>query len=145
MIPTWACGAPMRRGAVRMRHGLGRDDLRLMFNINAEFASPVGDRSIESRARSAVFSSLADAVLVSGPMTGQPVDQSELARVKGAVGDTPVFANTGCNADNISGILAVADGCVVGTHFKFEGDTWNAVDRDRVARFMEVVGKARSP
>ena len=130
--------------ALRMRHDLGRDDLRLLFNINAEFASPVGNRPIESRAQSAVFSSLADAVLVSGPMTGQPVDQSQLARIKGAVGATPVFANTGCNADNIAGILSVADGCVVGTHFKFGGDTWNAVDGDRVARFMEIVVNARS-
>ncbi len=130
--------------ALRMRHDLGRDDLRLLFNVNAEFASPVGSRAIEARARSAVFSSLADAVLVSGPMTGQPVDRSELARVAEAVEGTPVFANTGCNDGNIAGILSVADGCIVGTHFKVDGDTWNAVDPDRVARFMEIVGKLRS-
>ncbi len=130
--------------ALRMRHDLGRDDLKLFFNINAEFASPVGARSIESRAESAVFSSLADAVLVSGPMTGQPVDASELSRVKEAVGETPVLANTGCTAENIAGILGVADGCIVGTHFKVDGDTWNPVDPDRVARFMEVVSRSRS-
>ena len=130
--------------ALRMRHDLGRDDLKLLFNINAEFASPVGARSIELRAESAVFSSLADAVLVSGPMTGQPVDASELSRVKDAVGETPVLANTGCTAANIADILSVADGCIVGTHFKVGGDTWNPVDRDRVARFMEIVSRTRS-
>lgn len=130
--------------ALRMRHDLGRDDLKLLFNVNAEFASPVGARSIEPRAESAVLSSLADAVLVSGPMTGQPVDASELSRVKDAVGETPVLANTGCTAANIAGILSVADGCIVGTHFKVGGDTWNPVDRDRVARFMEVVSRSRS-
>ncbi len=129
--------------AVRLRHGLGRADLKLLFNINAEFAAPLGDRPIEARAKSAVFSSLADAVLVSGPMTGQPVDQSNLRKVKEAVGETPVFANTGCRADNIGDILAVADGCVVGTHFKVEGDTWKAVDRDRTERFMETVRAVR--
>ena len=45
---------------------LGRDDLKLLFNVNAEFAAPLGRRAIESRAASAVFSSMADAVLVSG-------------------------------------------------------------------------------
>ena len=129
--------------AVRMRHALGRADLKLLFNVNAEFAAPLGNRAIESRATSAVFSSLADAVLVSGPMTGQAVDQSDLERVKRAVGDTPVLANTGCNADNIAGILSVADGCIVGTHFKVDGNTWNAVDSSRVERFMERVDAAR--
>lgn len=130
--------------ALRLRHDLGRDDLKLMFNINAEFAAPVGDRPIEARARSAVFSSLADAILVSGPMTGQEVDQSDLRRVKDAVGSVPVLANTGCTIDNIADILDVADGCIIGTHFKIDGDTWNPVDRDRVARFMEVVARVRA-
>jgi membrane complex biogenesis BtpA family protein len=129
--------------ALRLRHDLGRDDLKLMFNVNAEFAAPLGDRPIEARAKSAVFSSLADAILVSGPMTGQAVDQSDLRRVKEAVGTTPVLANTGCNIDNITDILAIADGCVIGTHFKVGGNTWNPVDQDRVARFMEVVTRAR--
>ena len=129
--------------AVRLRHALGRDDLKLLFNINAEFAAPLGQRPIEARAKSAVFSSLADAVLVSGPMTGQPVDQSNLRRVKEAVGDTPVFANTGCTLDNIRDILAIADGCIVGTHFKVDGDTWKPVDRKRAERFMEVVRRVR--
>jgi len=130
--------------ALRLRHDLGRDDLKLMFNINAEFAAPIGDRPIEARAKSAVFSSLADVILVSGPMTGQAVDHSDLKRVKDAVGSTPVLANTGCTIENITDILAVADGCVIGTHFKVGGDTWNPVDRDRVARFMEVVTRVRA-
>ena len=134
---------PSAARALRLRHDLGRDDLKLMFNVNAEFAAPLGARSVEARAASAVFSSLADAVLVSGPMTGQAVDQSSLKRVARAVPGTPVLANTGCTVDNIADILKVADGCIVGTHFKVDGDTWNAVDRDRVARFMEVVSKVR--
>jgi membrane complex biogenesis BtpA family protein len=129
--------------AVRLRHDLGRDDMKLLFNVNAEFASPVGSRPIESRAKSAVFSSLADVILVSGPMTGQPVDGSDLRRVKEAVGETPVFANTGVNRDNVSEILSVADGVIIGTHLKVDGDTWKPVDRERVERFMEAVERAR--
>jgi hypothetical protein len=95
------------------------------------------------RAKSAVFSSLADIILVSGPMTGQPVDGSDLRRVKEAVGNTPVFANTGVNKDNVADILSVADGVIIGTHLKVDGDTWNPVDPERVKRFMEFVAKAR--
>ena len=126
-------------GALRLRHDLGRDDLKLLFNVNAEFAAPLGGRAIEQRAVSAVFSSLADVICVSGPMTGQPADSSDLDKVKSRLPETPVFANTGCNKDNVSEILSIADGCVIGTHFKVDGDTWNPVDGERVKVFMDVV------
>jgi membrane complex biogenesis BtpA family protein len=135
--------APDCAGALRLRHNLGRDDLKLMYNVNAEFASPIGTRTIAQRAKSAVFSALADVVLVSGIMTGQAVETSDLKAVKAVLGDTPVFANTGVNIDNVSDILAVGDGCIIGTHFKQGGDTWKPVDGDRVKRFMDKVGKLR--
>jgi len=134
---------PDAASALRLRHNLARDDFKLLYNITAEFASPVGTRSIAQRARSAVFSALADVVVVSGPMTGEGVDTSDLKAAKAAVKDTPVFANTGVNIDTVKGILEVADGCVIGTHFKRDGITWNPVDGDRVKRFMDKVGKLR--
>ena len=129
--------------ALRLRSQLGRNDLKLLFNINAEFADSLDRRPIEQRAESAVFSSLADIICVSGPLTGQAVDHSALQKVKERVGDTPVFANTGVRIDNVESILAVADGCVIGTHFKVDGDTWNPVDADRVKRFMDHVQTLR--
>ncbi|MDH3235894.1 MAG: SgcQ protein, partial [Alphaproteobacteria bacterium] len=58
-------------------------------------------------------------------------------------GDTPVFANTGVNKDNVADILSVADGVIIGTHLKVDGDTWKPVDPGRVKRFMEAVERAR--
>jgi membrane complex biogenesis BtpA family protein len=130
---------PNAAEALTLRRNLGRPDLKLLFNINAEFASSLDTRPIELRAKSAVFSSLADAVLVSGPLTGQAVDASALRRVREAVPDTPVFANTGVRIDNVRDIFAIADGCVIGTHFKVDGDTWKPVDGERVKRFMDFV------
>ena len=62
MIPTWACGQPDCAEALRLRATLGRADLKLMYNVNAEFASSLDTRPIALRAQSAVFSSLADVV-----------------------------------------------------------------------------------
>ena len=59
--------------------------MKLLFNINAEFAFSLDQRPIELRAKSAVFSSLADAILVSGPITGQPADASDLRKVCEAI------------------------------------------------------------
>jgi membrane complex biogenesis BtpA family protein len=130
-------------GALRARRDLGVRDLKLLFNINAEFAAPLDTRPLGLRARSAVFSSLADAILVSGPITGQPTEQSALTEVAEAVRDVPVFANTGVNLDNVADVLSVADGCIVGTHFKVGGSTWNAVDPARVRAFMAKVATLR--
>ncbi len=138
---VWApdCATPARK-----RRNLGRQDLKMLFNINAEFAHSLDQRPIELRARSAVFSSLADAVLVSGPITGQPAEGSDLRKVAEAVGDmVPVFANTGVNIDNVKEVMSIASGCIIGTHFKIDGDTWNPVDGDRVKRFMDQVNAVR--
>lgn len=129
--------------ASRMRRNLGRGDMKLLFNINAEFAHSLDQRPIELRAKSAVFSSLADAILVSGPLTGEPAVQSDLRKVKDTVKAVPVFANTGVNIDNVTDVLSVADGVVIGTHFKVDGNTWNPVDGARVKRFMDKVAGLR--
>jgi membrane complex biogenesis BtpA family protein len=134
---------PDAAGALRLRRHLGREDMKLLFNVNAEFAHSLDERAIALRARSAVFSSLADAILVSGPLTGEPVDRSNLRSVREAVSGVPVLANTGVTIDNVGEILAIADGVVIGTHFKVDGNTWNAVDSARVRRFMDVVAKLR--
>jgi membrane complex biogenesis BtpA family protein len=135
--------APDAAAALEERARLGRPDLKLLFNINAEFAAALDTRPIALRARSAVFSSLADVICVSGAMTGEGVATSDLAAAKQAVGSTPVFANTGVRIETVADILSIADGCVVGTHFKQRGDTWAPVDRDRVRRFMDAVAKLR--
>lgn len=129
--------------ALRYRRQVGRDDLYLLFNVTAEFASPLDARTAAQRARSAAFSSLADAILVSGPMTGEAAPLEHLESVRQALDDVPVLANTGVRHDNVTDILRLADGCVVGTSLKVDGDTWNPVDPARAEAFMRVVREAR--
>jgi hypothetical protein len=127
---------------LRERRRLDRDDLAVLMNVTPEFASPIGRRSPGEVARSAVVSSLADAILVSGPMAGAEPDLEALREVKAAVGDAaPVLVNTGAKSTNIEAFLEVADGAIVGSDLKRDGYTWNPVDPDRVKRFMEAAGR----
>jgi len=135
--------APDCAASARLRAQLGRTDMKMLFNINAEFAHSLDQRPVELRAQSAVFSSLADAILVSGPITGQPAEQSVLRKVAETVTNVPIFANTGVTIDTVEAVLGVASGCVIGTHFKVDGNTWNPVDAERVKRFMDKVGSLR--
>ena len=56
---------------------------------------------------------------------------------------TRIMPNTGVRLDTVADILAVADGVVIGTHLKRDGDTWNPVDPERVQRFMDRVRSLR--
>jgi membrane complex biogenesis BtpA family protein len=134
---------PDAGAALRYRNRLGRGDLAVLFNVSAEFAYSLDRRSLADRARSVVFSSIPDAILVSGAITGEAAALSELEAVKQVLPDTPVLANTGVKHATVADVLRIADGCVVGSSLKFEGNTWNAVDPERAGEFMRIVRRAR--
>ena len=128
----------------RYRHQIGADHIRVFANVTPEFASPLGQRSVAERARSAVVSSLVDAILVAGPMAGAEPDISWVQEAKEAVGpEVPVLLNTGARAENIRQFLQVADGVIVGSSLKVDGYTWNPVDPARVRAFMDAVRAVR--
>ncbi|MCB1496243.1 MAG: BtpA/SgcQ family protein [Bauldia sp.] len=129
--------------AIRYRDRLGRSDLAVLYNISAEFAWSLDQRSLADRARSAVFSSIPDAVLVSGAITGEAAAMTDLESVKAVLPDTPVLANTGVKHATVAEVLRVADGCIVGSSLKVDGDTWNPVDPERAGEFMRIVREAR--
>ncbi len=85
-----------------------------------------------------------DAVLVSGQITGEAAALSDLEAVKAVLPDTPVMANTGVKHDTVADVLAVADGCIVGSSLKVDGDTWNPVDPERARDFMDRVRQVRA-
>lgn len=129
---------------MRYRDRLGRADMAMLYNISAEFAHSLDRRSLPDRARSAVFSSIPDAVLVSGQITGEAAALSDLEAVKAVLPDIAVMANTGVKHETVADVLAVSDGCIVGSSLKIDGDTWNAIDPDRAKDFMDRVRQARS-
>lgn len=129
--------------AMRYRDRLGRPDLAMLYNVSAEFADSLDRRPLADRARSAVFSSIPDAVLVSGQITGEAARMEDLEAVKAVLPDTPVLANTGVKHATVSETLRIADGCVVGSALKVNGDTWKAVDPDRASEFMARARTAR--
>lgn len=135
---------PDAAGLYRYRRQIDAGNVRIMANITPEFASPLGNRSVAQRAKSAVVSSLVDAILIAGPMAGAEPDMSLVHEAKEAVeGQVPVLVNTGTNAHNIAAFLAASDGAIVGSSLKVDGYTWNPVDPARVKAFMAAAREAR--
>jgi uncharacterized protein len=135
---------PDAAAALDYRRWLGADNIRLFFNIEPEFARPVSPRPVGALARSVVVSSLADALLISGPMAGAAADLSHIEEARAGVPGTPVLANTGVRIETVAQTLAVADGVIVGTGLKRDGYTWNPVDPERVRRFIANADEARA-
>ena len=125
------------------RHAIGGDDIAIFTNVTPEFSRSMSGRPVAERARGAAFLG-ADALLISGPQAGAPVNLAELREAKENAGDVPVLANTGVTDQNAAEILATADGVIVGTHLKIDGSTWNAVDPERARRLVEIVRAARA-
>ena len=122
--------------ALRYRDRLGRRDLALLYNVSAEFAYSLDRRSwrtgrdLRSSPRSRMR------CWCPGAITGEAAAMSDLEAVKRALPDTPVLANTGVKHATVADVLRVADGCIVGSSLKVDGDTWNPVDPERAAEFM---------
>ena len=129
---------------LRFRRQIGGENIRVFYNVAPEFASPLGTRSVAQRARSTEVSCMADVILVSGSMAGVAPDVATVKIAKDAVGDVPVFLNTGAKTENVAAFMKVADGVIVGSSLKEDGYTWNPVDPSRVRRFMEQVKTCRN-
>jgi uncharacterized protein len=136
--------APDAAALLRYRRQLDAGRIKVFMNITPEFGSSLGKRDIATTARSVRVSSLADAILVSGPMAGAEPSVDAVRQAKQGCGDeTPVFANTGVKSTNVREFLAVADGAIVGSDLKVDGGTWNPVDEGRATRFIGEVRAVR--
>jgi membrane complex biogenesis BtpA family protein len=122
---------------LRLRRALGAD-VKVFADVQVKHAAPVGPRDVAQAVRDAVHRGLADAVIVTGPGTGQAVDLAELRAARAAAGPgTPLFAGSGVTAATAREVLALADGAIVGTAFERDGVSGNPVDVARVRALVQ--------
>ncbi|MBQ2506173.1 MAG: BtpA/SgcQ family protein [Erysipelotrichaceae bacterium] len=127
-----------------MRHKaeLHLENLKMLATIVPEGAKQISERPIEDVVKSVGFSMAPDAMLVFGLTAGRPIDDSLISRAK-QVTSTPVFASNGVKASTVEKTLSIADGCVVGTSLKYDGQFYEAVDQNRVKELMDIARKFR--
>jgi membrane complex biogenesis BtpA family protein len=78
----------------------------------------------------------ADALIVSGRMTGDAPDLGKVREAKALAGDRPVLIGSGGDERNIGAFMEIIDGVIVGSSIKVGGRCENPVDRARVQRFV---------
>jgi len=122
-------------GTLRDRRLLGAD-VAIFADVGGKHAVPLGPVDIDQTARDLVHRGLADALVVSGPATGQATPLGDVKRVRGAVADVPILVGSGVTAETAAELLSVADGVIVGTSVKRNGDVRLPVERARVEQLV---------
>src|SRR3989454_5620591 len=122
-------------GTLRDRRLLGVD-VAIFADVGGKHAVPLAPVELEQTARDLVHRGLADALLVSGPATGQAAPLADIKRVRSAVPDVPLLVGSGVGAETAAELLSVADGLIVGTSVKRDGDVERPVDRARVEKVV---------
>lgn len=85
----------------------------------------------------------ADALIITGRMTGNAPDLEKVAHAKELANGRPIIMGSGTTADNIADFLKYADGSIVGYGMKDEGHPDRPVNLEVVKRFMAAVEAVR--
>jgi membrane complex biogenesis BtpA family protein len=127
--------------ALRDRRLLGAD-VRILADVQGKHAVPLAPVALEQQARDLVHRALADGLIVSGPATGEVTPVGDVKRVRSAV---PLLVGSGVTPESVAELLSVADGVIVGTSLKRDGDVRAPVDPARVRRLVAAAGPPRAP
>lgn len=116
---------------LRYRKAIGAEDVRVLADVKKKHSAHAitADLGIAEVAHAAEFF-LADGVIVTGVASGRPAEPGEVADVKAAV-HVPVLVGSGITAENVAR-YGPADGFIVGTSLKEDGDWTRPVDPRRV-------------
>jgi len=105
---------------------------KVFADVNVKHAVPAGETDIGLLAIEAVERGGADGIIVTGTRTGAPTDMQDVARVRNAVGDHPIWVGSGVNQQTICSVVGVADGAIVGTCLHRDGELTAPIDKNRV-------------
>jgi len=119
---------------LRLRKHLNSNVL-IFADVGVKHAAPLAPRSLAVDTHDLCTRGLADAIIVSGELTGVATSPSDLQTVK-QNSQVPVIIGSGTTPDNLPS-LSAADGFIVGSYFKKEGLANNNIDENRLELFMK--------
>jgi hypothetical protein len=125
---------------LRYRQRLGCQ-IDIFADVHVKHAAALYPVDITIAAQETAYRGCADALIVTGPATGQSVDLDDVRRVKTAVPDRAVLIGSGASADTVRALLAQADGVIVGTAIKRDRRTSAPVDLDLARAFIAAAAK----
>lgn len=115
--------------------------IAIFADVAVKHARPISEPDLARAARDAAYRGLADALIVTGPATGEPADLDEIRRVAAAVPDRRIFVGSGATIETVASLLTAAGGVIVGTGIKVAGKTENPIDAQLAGEFVRAAGR----
>ncbi len=131
-----ACAGPL----LRARAELGADDVAILADVQKKHAShaATADLSLGELARGHAFCG-ADGLVVTGVATGRPTSPADVAEARQA--GLPVWVGSGVDEVSAGALARIADGLIVGSFLKEQGDWRRPVDPERVAAIRRAIDR----
>lgn len=123
---------------LRYRKELG-SSVHILADVLVKHARPLGSPNLTTAVQETLHRGLADGIILSGWATGSPPSFEDLELAKAAAGDRPVFIGSGADVDNIGTLIKAADGVIVASSLKRQGDINHPIDPIRVGQFVEAM------
>jgi len=123
---------------LRYRRELG-SEVAIFADVCVKHAYPIGNPPLAMTVQETVERGLADGIIISGGKTGDPPTLEDLETAATAASGKPVLIGSGATWDNIPNLLKGADGVIVASSLKRNGDINHPIDPIRVSQFVEAV------
>ena len=120
----------------RYRSYVGCANVKVLTAVLQEGTKQLAERSLKEVTNTLTFNVNPDGLLIYSTTPGSSIDVDQVKAVK-EVTNTPVLASNGVKPETIKEILKYADGCIVGTGIKYDGDFYKSVDPERVKLLMK--------
>lgn len=122
---------------LRHRKAIGADAVAIWADVRKKHTAHAltADLSLSELVAGHAFCG-ADAIIITGAATGDPVAHADLKAAK-AASNRPVVVGSGATAETIADLLRLADAVIVGSSIKVHGDWRQDVDPSRAAALVE--------
>jgi membrane complex biogenesis BtpA family protein len=120
---------------MRRRKELGAEHIKIIADVDKKHSVRFPGIDLATHIEWTRFSG-ADALIVSGKMTGDAPDIEKIRAAKALAKECPVLIGSGATEENVGAFLSVADGVIVGSSIKENGCIEQPVDVERVRRFV---------
>jgi uncharacterized protein len=129
---------------LRYRRELG-SDVKIFADVLVKHAHPLSSPHLTTAVSDTIERGLADAIIISGSVTGIPPSLEDLELAKIAARGTPMLIGSGADYDNIATLIQFADGAIVSSALKRQGKIENSIDPIRVSQFVEAMRRPQLP
>lgn len=113
-------------------------DIAILADLHVKHTFPIVDQPLDFTIESIVEGG-ADAIICTGITTGKSPSIEDVQKVKDIAKDVPVVVGSGVNSKTVKEFMKVADGAIIGSSFKVDGNVMNPIDCKRVKELMNAL------